>query len=235
MSGYMGRIRLKIKFSWWNRNGQYVQILLTTGHTSFFFLIKKRPAPQTLPRVYLCVSPRIAIHIERLDSGQRRPSCGRPCNPTCLQPSPCHCRRYDHHCDWIDNCVGHVNHKLFFLFLFYINLTILHHAYLVVSLLSSIEKTSAHTHTYFWAIHAVLVCLYTMVTFPLSCFGFGFLLWCTYLIVTNQTSLENELNTNYDVGFVQNCSEVLGDNFLTWFWPSPRQLTLAMVTESRAV
>ena len=38
MSGHAGCIRLKIKDSWRNRNGHHVQIWLTTGHSSCFFI-----------------------------------------------------------------------------------------------------------------------------------------------------------------------------------------------------
>ena len=41
MSGHTGCIRLKIKNSWWNRNGHNVQIWLTTGHSNCFFILLK--------------------------------------------------------------------------------------------------------------------------------------------------------------------------------------------------
>ena len=49
-----GLHQIKIKNSWWNRNGHNAQIWLTTGHSSFFFsfkhvLLRANPPPPPPP------------------------------------------------------------------------------------------------------------------------------------------------------------------------------------------
>ncbi|DBA73281.1 TPA: Palmitoyltransferase [Trebouxia sp. C0004] len=132
-------------------------------------------------------------------------------------PRSHHCRvcgkcvlRMDHHCPWINNCVGHGNYKTFLLFLIYVNAAVMHalglfvaHAAHMVglnsdhrrhaarssstgSLLHSTASGPAKTHV-FWAI---LQAICTAMTFPL-CIALVMLLgWNAYLLLTNRTTIE---------------------------------------------
>eukprot|EP01012_Entosiphon_sulcatum_P030221 TRINITY_DN3718_c0_g2_i1.p1 TRINITY_DN3718_c0_g2~~TRINITY_DN3718_c0_g2_i1.p1 ORF type:complete len:263 (-),score=58.02 TRINITY_DN3718_c0_g2_i1:66-854(-) len=136
-----------------------------------------------------------------------------------------HCRRcvlrYDHHCDWIDNCVGQYNHKFFFLFLFYITLSILHYFYLAFSLLLWSDAYTDPNASGFFVFGVIVAVMYSLVVLPLSCFGIGFLAWTTYLIVVNETTMENGTNQDekFDIGCIGNVKQVLGSNVLLWFVP----------------
>eukprot|EP00668_Euglena_longa_P004687 GGOE01005471.1.p1 GENE.GGOE01005471.1~~GGOE01005471.1.p1 ORF type:complete len:261 (-),score=23.95 GGOE01005471.1:93-875(-) len=170
------------------------------------------------------------------NSGRKRvPFCGR-CNEfKPLRTHHCsHCQRcvlrYDHHCDWIDNCVGHVNHKLFFLWLFYINLAIVHYHYLAITLVVHAELVLVpESAPYFLLVNLLAGGIFTLLIFPLSFLGLSFLLWTTYLLATNQTSLESGLHESYDAGLLRNVCEVLGDsNPISHTLPFPLQRPLQL-------
>lgn len=63
-------------------------------------------------------------------------------------------RRMDHHCPWINNCVGEFNQKYFMLFLFYVGVTSLYSASFVIwSLVVFPQKTEAQI------VHSVIICI----------------------------------------------------------------------------
>jgi hypothetical protein len=171
---------------------------------------------------------------------RRVPFCGK-CNefkpPRTHHCSHCHrcVLRYDHHCEWIDNCVGLVNHKLFFLFLFYICIAIAHYHYLVVQLALHVHVVvPPDTISTAMALQAILAVLFTIFIIPFSFLGVFFLLWTTYLIVNNQTSLENGLEESHDAGLYLNLVEVLGDHVPLWFLPTPLAIPSDLLASARS-
>ncbi|CAF3052351.1 unnamed protein product [Rotaria sp. Silwood2] len=64
------------------------------------------------------------------------------------------CFRLDHHCPWINNCVGEFNQKYFILFLFYIGLTSLYVvSFIIWSLIIFPNKSEAQI------IHSIVLCI----------------------------------------------------------------------------
>ncbi|CAF2827454.1 unnamed protein product [Rotaria sp. Silwood2] len=70
------------------------------------------------------------------------------------RPARSHHCRLDHHCPWINNCVGEFNQKYFILFLFYIGLTSLYVvSFIIWSLIIFPNKSEAQI------IHSIVLCI----------------------------------------------------------------------------
>lgn len=158
----------------------------------------------------------------------------------CVRPRPPrahHCRycqqcvvRYDHHCDWIDNCVGARNHKCFILFIFYIDCAIFHYfSMLIIFFAESLGTDFANAGP--WGVVAtVMLVFYTIIVLPCSLFGVIFLFWATFLVLRNETSLENSYvrrkKISNDKGCFRNICEVFGRNPLLWLVPTLQPIVL---------
>ncbi|GMY14509.1 probable protein S-acyltransferase 16 [Fagus crenata] len=158
-------------------------------------------------------------------------------------PRAHHCRvcrrcvlRMDHHCIWINNCVGHANYKVFFVFVVYAVIACIYSLVLLVGSLTidptKDEKQSGDSFRIAYVISGLLLV-------PI-CVALSVLLgWHIYLILHNKTTIEyhegvramwlaekgGDVYTHpYDLGVYENLSTVLGPNILTWVCPTSRHI-----------
>ncbi|KAL8262371.1 hypothetical protein R6Q59_026420 [Mikania micrantha] len=116
----------------------------------------------------------------------------RYCKKCCLYKPPRshHCRvckrcvlRMDHHCVWMNNCVGHANYKIFFVFVVYALLACIYSLVLLLGSLTVDTPESERCYTSVYIISGLLL-------IPLSMALAVFLGWHTYLTLQNKTTIE---------------------------------------------
>ena len=122
----------------------------------------------------ICVSPGYAPVTQDFPQCDK---CGRSKPPRahhCLICKAC-ILKLDHHCPWVNNCIGLRNHRYFVLFLFYISLAMGFYVVLVFPLRHEMQGMLFFTFT----LCAVLTIVLT-----------GFTLWHVYLVLAGKTTLE---------------------------------------------
>ncbi|XVF75571.1 hypothetical protein PTKIN_Ptkin13bG0197700 [Pterospermum kingtungense] len=152
-------------------------------------------------------------------------------------PRAHHCRvcrrcilRMDHHCLWINNCVGYWNYKAFFTLVLYATMASIYSTVIVIS--CSCQKDwrysgSTPLKIFYIACGAMMLAL---------CATLGTLLgWHIYLITHNMTTIEYYEGVRaawlakksglsyrhpFDLGVYKNITLVLGPNMLRWLWPT---------------
>ncbi|XWS56417.1 hypothetical protein CRYUN_Cryun09bG0083600 [Craigia yunnanensis] len=152
-------------------------------------------------------------------------------------PRAHHCRvcrrcilRMDHHCLWINNCVGYWNYKAFFTLMLYATMGSIHSTVIVIS--CSCQKDWDYSGAiplkiFYVGCGAMMIAL---------CVTFGTLLgWHIYLITHNMTTIEHYEGVRaawlakksglsyrhpYDHSVYKNINLVLGPNMLKWLWPT---------------
>ncbi|CAM6009556.1 unnamed protein product [Sphagnum balticum] len=156
-------------------------------------------------------------------------------------PRAHHCRvcrrcvlRMDHHCVWINNCVGHNNYKVFFLFVLYLvaaSLQSLVNSSLdsKVDLLLNVLSAPAKRWLKNSSVICTIVVLGALVTVGLL------LAWHVYLLLHNKTTIEYHEGVRarwlaekagqhyrhpYDVGVFTNLSMALGHSVACWLCPT---------------
>ncbi|KAK4353606.1 hypothetical protein RND71_025800 [Anisodus tanguticus] len=201
---------------------------------SFFVCVLKDPGG--VPSSYL---PDVEYH-EASDQESKR--CGllkKKCDK-CSEykpPRTHHCRicrrcilRMDHHCAWINNCVGHRNYKAFITLIFYGTIAAIYSSVILVS--NALHKD--------WNFDGVMPLKLFYIATGVVVIGLSVTLgtllgWHIYLTIRNMTTIEYYEGTRaawlasksglnyhhpYDVGAYKNISLVLGPNMLKWLCPT---------------
>ncbi|PSR98291.1 Protein like [Actinidia chinensis var. chinensis] len=158
-------------------------------------------------------------------------------------PRAHHCRvckrcvlRMDHHCIWMNNCVGHANYKVFFIFVLYAVIACIYSLILLVgSIMYGSEEDEQQSDGSYRTIYVISGLLLVPLIVAL-----GVLLgWQSYLILQNKTTIEYHEGVRamwlaekggdvyshpYDVGAYENLTSALGPNILCWLFPTSRHI-----------
>ncbi|KAF9778223.1 zf-DHHC-domain-containing protein [Thelephora terrestris] len=142
--------------------------------------------------------------------------------------------RMDHHCPWVNNCLGQHNYAYFIRFLFYVDLACSYHLLMITyRVLSTAEGNywiEPDTIEVFFIVLNYVTCIPVLV-------GVGiFSLYHFYCLMGNSTTIEGwekdkvatlvrrgeirEVKFPYNLGRVKNIKAVLGPNPLLWCWPT---------------
>ncbi|KAL0555581.1 hypothetical protein IC582_009531 [Cucumis melo] len=156
-------------------------------------------------------------------------------------PRAHHCRvckrcilRMDHHCIWINNCVGHENYKVFFVFVVYAVVACI---YSLILLLGSLTIEPPKDEQQVGGPFRTVYIVAGLLLFPLSMALSVLLGWHIYLILHNKTTIEyhegvramwlaekggNVYSHPYDLGAFENLTTILGPNIFSWICPTSR-------------
>ncbi|NXP36920.1 ZDH15 Palmitoyltransferase, partial [Leiothrix lutea] len=148
-----------------------------------------------------------------------------------IKPDRCHhcsvCAmcvlKMDHHCPWVNNCIGFSNYKFFLLFLAY---SLLYCLYIAATVFKYFIKYWTGELTNGRSKFHILFLLFVAVMFFVSLmFLFGYHCW---LVSRNRSTLEafsapvfqNGPDKNgFNLGFVKNLQQVFGEEKKLWLLP----------------
>ncbi|KAE9589892.1 putative protein S-acyltransferase [Lupinus albus] len=152
-------------------------------------------------------------------------------------PRTHHCRvcrrcvlKMDHHCLWINNCVGYWNYKAFFVFALYATIASIHSAVLFICCVyhKNWDSVKGSLLKIFYVMYGTM--LMAMTVTLLTLFG-----WHVYLVLQNMTTIEyyeakrakwlaaksgKSYRHPFNIGVYTNITSILGPNMLKWLCPT---------------
>ncbi|XP_048061227.1 palmitoyltransferase ZDHHC16A isoform X5 [Megalobrama amblycephala] len=126
----------------------------------------------------------------------------------CIIPKPArshHCGicktcilKMDHHCPWLNNCVGHYNHRYFFSFCLYLTMGCMYCSIsgrnLFIDAYNAIDEVSQPPYTYKdRMIHKSIIYMWVLTSTVSVALG-ALTLWHAILITRGETSIERHIN-----------------------------------------
>ncbi|KAF4573227.1 Palmitoyltransferase [Pleurotus pulmonarius] len=162
----------------------------------------------------------------------------------CEKPKPPrahHCKeckrcilRMDHHCPWVNNCVGHFNYGHFIRFLFYVDLSCSYHLVMVTSRVRSAWGVRVWDEPS--ASELIFMILNYVACVPVLLSVGGFSIYHLISLLRNTTTIEGwekdkaatmvrrgkirEVKFPYNLGRRRNLESVLGTKPWLWCWPT---------------
>ncbi|KAG8895783.1 Palmitoyltransferase [Tulasnella sp. 403] len=140
----------------------------------------------------------------------------------------------NHHCPWVNNCVGHYNYGYFIRFLFFVDVACTYHLAMVTKRVFDTNGPTGFMSDPSATGVLFVVFNYTACVPVIICVGV-FSIYHFYCLFTNTTTIEGwekdkvatlirrgkirEIKFPYNIGMWANICAILGDNPLLWCWP----------------